>query len=705
MATALIGTPANRVDGRLKVTGAAKYAAEALSGNAVTHAALVGSPIAGGRIKTINDAKAKAAPGVLLVVTHENRGPLGNLPIGLGQAGGVSEDRPPFADDRIHYAGQYVAMVVAETSEQARYAASLLEIEYAKDRHATVFEDARSTAYQPTEAVGEEIQVSRGDVERALREAAVAIDATYITPTEHPCAMEPHAAIASWSNGVLTVYNSTQWVMGDAGVMAAAFDLPPEKVTIRCPFTGGMFGSKGTTGAHAILAAIASRQLNRPVRAVLTREQVFTTVGHRPKTVQRVQLAAQKDGTFTGLRHHTTSHTALKDEFIEPVNFTSRHLYPIPNFSGIYEAVRVNVMKPSWMRAPGEAPCQYAIESAVDEMAYELALDPVELRRRNYATHNLHTGKPYSSKHLLECYDRGAQRFGWANRPPKPRSLRASGGGGNVLLGWGMATATYPGYTMGASVRVRVEGSGADMRATVSTAGSDVGTGMYTMLAVTAADRLGLPIDRVTVKLGDSQLPQCAFAGGSNLTSSTAPAVADACEKIKKNRGRDGAAIEAESRTEPIFGQNDKFAFQSFGAHFVEVRVEEDIGRIRVSRVVSVFDCGRILSAKTARSQFIGGIVFGIGAALLEHLVYDREHGRAANADLAGYLVPVHADVPDIDVSWIDEPDLNFNSLGCRGVGEIGITGVAAAIANAVYHATGVRVRELPITPDRLLGL
>ncbi|MGH9695981.1 MAG: xanthine dehydrogenase family protein molybdopterin-binding subunit, partial [Bryobacteraceae bacterium] len=415
-------------------------------------------------------------------------------------------------------AGQYVAMVVAETFEQACYAASLLEIEYAKDRHATAFEDAGATAYKPKEAVGEEIQVSRGDVERALRDAAVLIDVTYVTPTEHPCAMEPHAAIASWANGALTVYNSTQWVMGDAGVLAAAFDLPPEKVSVLCPFTGGMFGSKATTGAHVLLAVIASRKLNRPVRAVLTREQVLTTVGHRPKTVQRVELAAQRDGTFTGLRHHTTSHTALKDEFIEPVNITSRHLYPIPHFTGIHEAVRVNVMKPSWMRAPGEAPCQFAIESGVDEMSYELALDPVELRRRNHATHNLHTGKPYSAKHLLACYERGAERFGWAKRPPRPRSLHD----GDALLGWGMATATYPGYTMGASVRVRIEGSGAAMRAVVSTAGSDVGTGMYTMLAVTAADRLGLPIERVTVELGDSQLPQCAFAGGSNLTSSTA---------------------------------------------------------------------------------------------------------------------------------------------------------------------------------------
>jgi xanthine dehydrogenase YagR molybdenum-binding subunit len=686
----------------LKVTGTAKYAADAMPAKAVTHAVLVGSAVAHGRIKRIDDSKANAAPGVLLVLTHANRGALGTLPNGLGPSGGASEDRPPLADDRIHYAGQYVAMVVAKTFEQARYAASLLEIEYARESHATAFEDAASTAYAPKEAIGEEIQVSRGDVESALREAEVRLDATYITPTEHPCAMEPHGTIASWSNGALTVYNSTQWVMGDAGLLAAALDLPREKVNIVCPFTGGMFGSKATTGAHVMLAALASRRLNRPVRAVLTREQVLITVGHRPKTVQRVELGAGHDGKFTALRHHTTSHTALKDEFIEPVNITSRHLYPIPNFAGIHEAVRVNVMKPAWMRAPGEAPCQFAIESAVDEISYELGVDPVELRRRNHATHNLHTGKPYSAKHLLECYDRGAERFGWAKRPPKPRSLRD----GNALLGWGMATATYPGYTMGANVRVRMEGRGKDARVTVSTAGSDVGTGMYTMLAVTAADRLGVPIERVKVELGDSQLPQCAFAGGSNLTSSTAPAVADACAKIEQRRSRgERDLLEAEASTQPIMGQNDKFSFQSYGAHFVEVRVEEDIGRVRVSRVVSVFDCGRIISAKTTRSQFIGGIVFGIGAALLEHLVYDREHGRAANADLAGYLVPVNADVPDIDVSWIDEPDLNFNSLGCRGVGEIGITGVAAAIANAVYHATGVRVRELPITPDRVLGL
>jgi xanthine dehydrogenase YagR molybdenum-binding subunit len=419
-------------------------------------------------------------------------------------------------------------------------------------------------------------------------------------------------------------------------------------------------------------------------------------------------------------------------------------LYGVENYATEHEMVRLNVMKPSWMRAPGEAPGQFALESALDELAYKLAMDPVDLRRRNHAEVNPHNKKPFSSKRLLECYERGAERFGWWSRNPRPRSMPD----GNQFIGYGMSTATYPGYIMGAAVNVRLESDSSGVRAIVSTAGSDVGTGMYTMLTIVVAEALGLSLDQVTAKLGDSDYLQCAVAGGSNLTASTAPAATDACTEIKMQLlkiaadaadgftgaaehtdefvfqngrlgHRSGAggsigygdllalanqnAIEAHSQTKPIFGQNDKFSFQSFGAHFVECRVTPALGRVRVSRIVSVFDCGRILSAKTARSQFIGGIVFGIGAALMEELTYDHTRGQPVNADLAGYLVPVHADVPEIDVSWIDEPDYHFNSMGCRGVGEIGITGVAAAIANAVYHATGRRVRQLPITPDKLI--
>ena len=743
--TRLIGTPVNRVDGRLKVTGAAQYAAEMVLGE-MTFAVMVGSAIAGGHVRRINTDKTRSMAGVIAVITHENRGPLGKTPNSLMDGGGTVEERAPLADNKIFHSGQPVALVVAESVEQARYAASLLDIEYDEAKFAVGLDDAAKSRYAPEkDGFGDPMAFVRGDVKGALEKAEVKIDVTYSTPNEHPCALEPHATIASWSGDSLTVYNATQWVNGDRKVLASAFAVPEEQVRVLCPFTGGMFGSKALTGPHTILAAIAARQVKRPVKIVMSREDVLTDIGHRSETVQRMELGATKEGKITVLRHHVTSHTSLNDEFPEPASVSTRMLYDTGTYGTAHELVRLNVVKPSWMRAPGEAPGQYALESAMDELAYALNMDPVALRIKNDAKVNAQTGKPFSNKHLTECYEKGSERFGWSKRNPKPRSMRDK----NALVGWGTATATYPGYRMGAAVDVRLERDGSDVRAVVSTAGSDVGTGMYTMLAVTVADAMGLPIEQVKVELGDSRLSNCAVAGGSNLTASTAPAATDACAEIKREMlkiaahaadgftGAEGTdeefvfenggiapksdprrsiryrdllalkgqdSIQAQAATQPIFGQDDKFAFQSFGAHFVEVRVNEAIGRIRVSRVVSVFDCGRILSPKTARSQFIGGIVFGIGAGLLEELIYDTEHGRPVNADLAGYLVPVHADIPEIDVSWIDEPDYNFNSMGCRGVGEIGITGVAAAVANAVYHATGVRVRDLPITPDKLIS-
>jgi xanthine dehydrogenase YagR molybdenum-binding subunit len=745
MATTLIGAPVNRVDGRKKVTGTAQYAAEIVLGE-MCHAVLLGSPKAGGRIRSIDIARAQQLPGVLLVLTHQNAGKFGDMPDDLQKGGTTAEKRPPLADDRILHAGQYIAMVVAEQWEQARHAASLIHVDYEEGGFATALEDAEETRYKPKEFMGEPLTFERGDLKAGFKAADITLAETYVTPTEHPCALEPHATVASWSGDKLTVYNSTQWVMGDQVVLAAAFHLPPENVRVLCPFTGGMFGSKAATGAHVVLAALASRRLGRPVKVVLSRPQVLTNVGHRTETVQRLEIGAKHDGTITALKHAVTTHTALDDEFTEPATITSRMLYRVDNYSAEQEVRRLNVVRPAWMRAPGEAPGQFALESALDELAAKLAMDPVELRRRNHAGSSPQNGKPFSSKHLLECYERGAERFGWSQRDTAPRSMRD----GDSLVGWGVATATYPAYMMGAAVKVRLENHSSGVRARVSTAGSDAGTGMYTMLAMTVAEALGLPMARVDVELGDSEFVRCAVAGGSNLTASTAPAANDAATLIKRKLlkaasevpdGFSAAAhresefvfqngrlahrsnlsrsigyedlmasaglpfVEAQGQTAPIFGQNEKFAFQSFGAHFVEVRVRPEIGKVRVSRVVSVFDCGRILSAKTARSQFMGGIVFGIGAALLEELAYDREHGYAVNADLAGYLVPVHADVPAMDITWIDEPDLNFNSMGCRGVGEIGITGVAAAIANAVYHATGIRVRDLPITPDKLITL
>ena len=745
MATTLIGSPVNRVDGRKKVTGTAQYASEILLGE-MTHGALVSSSAAGGKISSIDVTGAERAPGVLVVLTHKNIKGFGKMPSDLMAGGTTAEERPPLSDDRILHNGQFVAMVVAETPEQARYAASLIKTEYKSEEFAVAIEDAEKSKFHPAQFMGEPLTFERGHWKREFEKADVRLEQTYTTPNEHPCALEPHATIASWSDGTLTVYNSTQWVMGDRTVLAAAFHLKPEHVHVICPFTGGMFGSKGATAAHTILAAEASRQLRRPVKITLTRPQVLTDVGHRSETIQRFQIGATRDGAVTSMRHHVTTHTSLKDDFPEPASISSRMLYDVENYATEHEMVRLNVMKPSWMRAPGEAPGQFALESAMDELSYELAMDPVELRRRNHAAIDRAKNKPFSSKHLLECYDRGAERFGWSGRNPKPRSTRDDG----EWIGCGMATATYPGYLMGAAVNVRLEGDPSGVHAFVSTAGIDVGTGMYTMLTIVTAEALGLQLEQVTAKLGDTDFLKCAVAGGSNLTASTAPAATDACTEIKQqllklaseaSDGFTGASehadefvfsngriahrsnpsrsigygdllslskkkfLEAQGQTAPIFGQNDKFAFQSFGAHFVEVRVTPVIGRVRVSRIVSVFDCGRILSAKTTRSQFMGGIVFGIGAALMEELTYDRAHGQPANADLAGYLVPVHADVPEIDISWIDEPDFNFNSMGCRGVGEIGITGIAAAIANAVYHATGLRVRDLPITPDKLLKM
>lgn len=739
----LIGTPVNRIDGRRKVTGQALYAAEA-NLPSLAYAALVGSVVPRGRIARMDVSAAEQAPGVLLVLTHRNRGSLGKMPTGKDPRGMTPEVRPPLEDDAIHYYGQYVAMIVARTAEAARHAASLIDLDYEQAPFAVRMEDALEAGYRPKQVLGEDLAVHRGDVDGALAGAEVRRDTTYTTPNEHPCAMEPHATIAVYDGENLLVHNSTQWVLGDRAVLAAALRLPEDRVEVLAPFVGGMFGSKVNTGWHTLLAALASMRLRRPVKVVLTRQQVFMETGHRTETRQRFEIGAARDGTLVALRHHTRSHTGAneaqdEDEFVEPTSAASRLLYACPNFEATHECVRLHVMKPGWMRAPGEAPCTWALESALDELAYTLGIDPVELRRRNHTEIDPQEGTPFSGKHLLECYARGAERFGWDRRDPTPGSMRDGG----ELIGWGMATATHPGYRMGATVRVRLQREDAGVVGVVSTAGIDVGTGMYTMLAVTAAEGLGLPLARVIAELGDSDFPECSMAGGSNLTASTAPAILEACADIRRqllnlagprlgapnggelrfadgriSKGSDPSqsvsyaellaqagrdSLEAERKTERGRTHDERFTYQSFGAQFVEVRVQPELARVRVSRVVSVFDVGRVISAKTARSQFIGGIVFGIGQALMEELVYDPAHGQPVNADLAGYLVPVHADVPDIDVTWIDAPDLNFNPVGCRGVGEIGITGVAAAIGNAVYHATGKRVRDLPITPERLL--
>lgn len=704
-----------RIDGRAKVTGQARYTGDRIEPG-TRHAVLVGATIARGRIRTLETSEALRAPGVELVLTAANRGPLGQLPDASTGMGWPDQTRPPLADDEVHHHGQTIAVVVADTPERARYAAGLVRADYLPSPFAVRIADA-SVHDRPERTQGEQLQVERGDpVDRST--APVLLDETYHSPGQHPCAMEPHATVAEWpTERTLLVRNTTQWVAGNRVVLAAAFGLEPADVQVEAPFVGGMFGSKIATAGHTLLAAVAARRLGRPVAVVLTRDQVLTTVGHRSATVQRIALAARRDGTLLALRHDTTAQAAAGEpggpaEFHEPTSSVTRLLYAVPRYAATHVAARLDVPPPGWMRAPGEATGLWALESAMDELAVRLGIDPVELRVRNHADRDPHHDLPWSAKRLLECYRRGATAFGWPDRPAEPGSLTD----GDTAVGWGMATATYPVWRFGSTVEVSLELVGGAVAARVSTAGSEVGNGAYTMLATVAATELGIDRERVTVRLGDTRLPPSSQTGGSSLTASTAPAVVSACAQVRaelaRRAGGNGSTLPellaagpctATASTEPLYLRDGAHSFQSFGAHFVEVRVRREIGQVRVSRVSSVFDIGRVLSPRTVRAQLSGAIVFGIGQALHEQLVPDPVAGGRANADLAGYLVPVHADVPRIDVDWIGEPDPVINELGARGAGEIGITGLAAAIANAVHHATGVRVRSLPIGPADLL--
>ncbi|GAA6621035.1 xanthine dehydrogenase family protein molybdopterin-binding subunit [Scytonema sp. NUACC26] len=756
----VVGKPINRVDGRLKVMGAARYSAEFPFEN-LAHAVLLQSTIAKGRIVNINTTDAENAYGVLCVITHLNAPKLNEFEGGNPLKGKPGEKFVPLQSDQVYYDGQNIGIVVAETLEQAKHAASLVTVTYEEEQPTIEIEQGLSQAYQPSDFFGEELQVQRGDVKTAIAEADVTVEATYTTPIEHHNPMEPSASTAVWDGDCLTIYDATQWVFGTQQVVAYALGIKCENVRIISHFVGGGFGCKGWTWWHSILAAIAARKTGRPVKLVLTRQQTFTSCGHRPRTIQQIVLGAKPNGELTAIQHITTSQTSEVDEHVEPCGLTTRILYASPNLEVKHNLVQVNTGTPTAMRAPGEAPCTFALESAMDELAYALEIDPVQLRLINHADVNPQTGKPWSSKYLKDCYRMGAERFGWSRRNPTPGSMRD----GDELIGWGMATATYPGYRSPASAKAQLF---ADGRAVVSSATHDIGTGTYTVMTQIAADVLGLPVERIEFKLGDSSMPNAPLAGGSQSAASVGPAVAGAAEAVRNraielaigdrtsplygvaqadvatangrvflkgdsSRGETYAEIlqrnnlpaleiEATANTASMETQQEarnpavricagkdenadlqQYAFQSFGAQFVEVRVNPRLGRVRVSRVVSAIDVGRILNYKTARSQIMGGVIFGIGMALMEETVLDPQSGRLVVRNLADYHVPVHADIGKIEVLFADKPDPHISSLGIRGVGEIGITGVAGAIANAIYHATGKRIRDLPITPDKLL--
>jgi xanthine dehydrogenase YagR molybdenum-binding subunit len=718
MSATVIGQPLPRVDGRLKVTGGATYAAE-FARPKLTYGALIQSTIANGRVVKIDLSAAKSAPGVIGILTRENAPHFRPYPDDLSRADAPGESRVPLQDDEIHYAGQHLGVVVAESFEQATYAASLIRVTYESQPPVVTLDDERAqkNAISPEKFAGREpLQVKRGDVDGALATAAHKIDFVYSTPIENHNPIETVSTTAEWeAPDRLLVHECTRGIKQLQRVAANAFGLPQENVRIICPFIGGAFGSKGFQWSHTLLAAAAAKQVQRPVKLTLTRPQMFDSAGQRARTEQRLFIGVDKTGKLVALRHATTTHSSPTHDYTEPCGNTSRMLYSCPNVEVSHRLVRLNLTTPCPMRAPGETPGVFALECALDELAHEIGVDPVEFRLRNYAEIDEYENKPWSSKKLRECYQRGAKNFGWSNRDKKPGSMRAAEGS---QIGFGMATAVYPAgqQKAGATAILNKDGT-----VVVRSATHEIGTGTYTGMSQFVADTLGIPIEKIRFELGDSEFPYAPNNGGSWLTASVAPAVMRACTELKKKVvdiagswpndstqltnlfERSGQEqIQADFMSEPNKEEREKFSFFSYGAVFVEVRVDL-LGQVRVKRAVGVYDMGRMINPRLARSQILGGMLFGFSTALMEGTVPDEKTGRIVNPNLAEYQVAVHADTPEFDIDFINEPDPHMPDLGARGIGEIGIVGAPAAVANAVFNATGKRVRDLPITPDKLI--
>jgi xanthine dehydrogenase YagR molybdenum-binding subunit len=731
-----IGKPLSRIDGPLKVMGKARFAAEVpLDG--LTHAALVHSSIARGRIETIEAGEAESAPGVLLVMTYKNapRMPAPGMMM-ADPKGAAGSDLPVMQDATIHWNGEPVAVVVAETQAQAEYAATLIRVTYREEEAATSFEKLKNAARSPGTVLREPAKIAIGDAEGALRKSKYSVDHTYRTPRHNHAAIELHAAAVVWNGDKLTVHDASQMVNLTRSCLAAVFDIPEENVQVLSPFVGGGFGNKGLW-SHQILAAAAARLLNRPVRIVLSREGVFRMTGGRTLTEQRVALGSDDEGQLTALIHTGLAGMTAHNNCPEQFTFPARHLYATKSLLVDQGVIDLDMVANTFMRAPGESVGTFALESAIDELAETLKIDPVELRRRIEPEKDPTTGLAFSSRNLVEAYRRGAEQFGWERRNPIPRSQRD----GDWLIGFGVATATYPYYRMpGGSARIRLI---ADGRAIVQMASHEMGMGTATAQAQHAAERLGLPIDRVTFEYGDTALPPGTLAGGSSQTASIIAAVTAAAEtlvveilkltgndsplaglksgdielrdgglgrredpqsfesyvSILQRAKRDEISVEAAA---PAPLEMQKYSMHSYGAQFCELRVNDITGQTRITRWLGSFDTGRIINSKLAASQFRGGIIMGLGLALTEETLFDERTGRIMNPSLAEYHVPVHLDVPEIEVIWTDIPDPH-SPMGVHGIGEIGITGVGAAVANAVYNATGKRIRDLPITLDKLM--
>ena len=731
--TSYIGTPTSRVDGRDKVTGAAKYAGEFMAPD-LAFASVVSSTIAKGRIASIDVSEAMKVGGVIAVLTHKNRPPMADNDKAYKDDVAPEKGSPfrPLYDNKIMFNGQPIALVVAEDSETARFVSSLIRVDYEEEPHVTDLYRKRDDAFSL-----EEPAKPRGDAAKAFAAAAVRHEGEYYVPIEHHNPMEPYASTVTWDgDGKLTVYDKTQGVQNVQRDVCSIFDLKPENVRVMSPFVGGAFGSGLRPQYQVVLAVLAALALKRSVRVVLTRQQMYS-LGYRPAMIQRIELGATANGTLNAITHDAVTVTSQYEDFHRHETTWSGLLYKSANAKYTHKLARLDLPTSCDMRGPSATTGVYALESAMDELAVALKLDPLEFRLRCYSDRDQNTGLPYSSKNLRECYRQGAEAFGWDKRSPEPRSMCD----GSELVGWGMATGIWEALQVPITVRIVLTANG---HAQVSCATSDIGTGTYTIMTQVAADMLGLPLESIDIKLGDSTLPQSPVEGGSWIAASVSNGIVTTCEAVREDLLRlakrmpdsplanatledvvlsDGKIASKQNRVRAVsiadamrhggvdrIEQEKSTAFKNDGSHahnthsaiFAEVKVDEQLGVIRVTRIVSAVAAGRILNAKTAHSQVMGGVVWGIGVALHEETLIDHHFGRIMNANIAEYHVPVNADVHDIQVIFVDELDDIVNPLGVKGLGEIGIVGVPAAIANAIYHATGKRVRDLPITLDKL---
>lgn len=743
MSTSIIGQAVSRVDGRRKVTGAAQFALDHPVKN-LAFGYPVWSTVASGRVLNIDTSVAERMPGVLAVLHHGNTPPLYRPAGHYEQNSRAGEIRPPFEDDKVYYYGQYVALVVANTFAQAQEAASKVKVMYDPQKPVIDLADA------PAPPMPRTMHYERGQAAQNFESAPVKVDETYVIPVETHNPMELHATIAEWDGDRLTLYETTQGVVNHHHVISEMMNIPQDRITVISPFCGSGFGGKLFPWPHSMLAPLAAKVVKRPVQLQVPRALMFTTVGHRPLTQQRMRLGASEDGKLLSIQHDVQQPTSQVDTFVENCVGVTAMMYACDNVETHQQILPTNMGTPTPMRGPGIVSGLFPLESALDELSYKLNIDPIELRLKNYTEQDTSYSavRPFTSKHLRECYQTGAEKWGWSKRTPQVGSMRR----GNEIIGWGMATATWHAGRGAATVRVRLN---ADGTARAICATQDIGTGTYTIFAQVVSEKTGIPIDKIEVVLGDSSLPPGPTSGGSTVTATVLPAVDQATQgvvdrvialaqeapdspfhpknvqpggdppKLVMTNGRIHAAdqrpesgvafpdilasarlsgLEAEAKTAPQQAETQKYSAHSFGAQFIEVAWDPGIARLRVTKGLSVIDAGKIINPKPGRNQILGAVVMGIGMALFEETYYDRRNGKPVNNNYADYLVATNADVPDLDCIFVEYPDLHVNEYGARGIGEIGLAGVAPAIANAVYHATGIRVRKLPIRIEDLIG-